>query len=71
MRTGPWDKLTALPRQEFGHLATINPSDRLWQMPFAVALATPLSHRMVNLMACAFVLTACYALGVIKMAPDG
>ncbi|MEP6589473.1 MAG: FUSC family protein [Polaromonas sp.] len=77
---------------------TIKPSDRLWQMPFAAALATglpllvgayfdhmdyglvsslgglvflylpntPLSHRMVMLMACAFALTACYTLGVMS-----
>ncbi|WP_255368577.1 FUSC family protein [Polaromonas sp. OV174] len=77
---------------------TIKPSDRLWQMPFAAALATglpllvgayfdhmnyglvsslgglaflylpttPMSHRMVTLMACAFAMTACYTLGLIS-----
>jgi len=84
-------------RREVLHLATINASDRSWQMPFCAALAmglpllvgayfdhldyglasslgglvflyssnTPLSHRMASLMACAFGMSACYALGVM------
>jgi len=92
-----WSKFQALMRREILHLATINPSDRRWQMPFCAALAiglpllvgayfdhldyglasslgglvflyapnTPLSHRMVSLMACAFGMSACYALGVM------
>lgn len=91
-------RLKNLLRTEWQHLTTINPSDRLWQMPFAAALATglplfvgawfdrldyglvsslgglvflytpntPLYHRMVSLMACAFAMTACYALGVMS-----
>lgn len=98
MHTSRWEKLKALLRVEFQHLITVNPSDRMWQMPFAAALATglpllvgayfdhleyglvsslgglvflylpatPLYHRMVTLMACAFALTACYTLGVIS-----
>lgn len=98
MHTSPWEKLKSLLRVEFQHLITVNPSDRMWQMPFAAALATglpllvgasfdhleyglvsslgglvflylpatPLYHRMVTLMACAFALTACYTLGVIS-----
>lgn len=85
-------------RQQMRLLLTITPSDRLWQMPIAAALAsglplfvgayfgelqyglvsslgglvflylpnTPMSHRMVMLMACAFAMIACYALGVIS-----
>ncbi len=85
-------------KDEVRHLVTINPSDRMWQMPFAAAMAsglpllvgayfdhlnyglvsslgglvflylppTPLSHRMVSLMASAFGMTACYALGVLS-----
>lgn len=92
-----WERFQALMRREMLHLATINASDRRWQMPFCAALATglpllvgayfahldyglvsslgglvflylpntPLSHRMVSLMACAFGLCACYALGVM------
>lgn len=87
-----------LLREELRQLATIKPSDRPWQMPFAAALAsglpllvgayfdrmdyglisslgglvflylpeTPLHHRMVSLMACAFAMTSCYALGVMS-----
>ncbi len=93
-----WQRLKTLIQTELRQLATINPSDRRWQMPFAAALAsglplivgahfervdyglisslgglvflylpnTPLSHRMVWLLACGFGLTACYALGVIS-----
>lgn len=93
-----WRKLQALLREEIRHLTTIQASDRLWQMPFAAALAsglpllvgayfnhldyglvsslgglvflympnTPLYHRTVLLMACAFGLGACYTLGVIS-----
>jgi uncharacterized membrane protein YccC len=93
-----WRKLQALMREELRHLTTINASDRLWQMPFAAALAsglplligayfnrldyglvsslgglvflylpaTPLHHRMVSVMACAFGMAACYALGLMS-----
>lgn len=93
-----WDKFQALMRREVQHLATINPSDRRWQMPFCAALAcglpllvgvyfermdyglvsslgglvflyspnTALSPRMVALMASAFGMSACYALGVMS-----
>jgi len=93
-----WTKLTTFLKEEVHHLATIHPSDRMWQMPVAAALAsglpllvgawfdhldyglvsslggmvflylppTPLSHRMVALMASAFGMIACYALGVIS-----
>jgi len=92
-----WSRFQALMRREVLHLATINASDRSWQMPFCAALAmglpllvgayfdhldyglasslgglvflyssnTPLSHRMASLMACAFGMSACYALGVM------
>ncbi|MEO6354114.1 MAG: FUSC family protein [Burkholderiaceae bacterium] len=98
MRLSKWSKLQALMRAELRYLTTINASDRLWQMPFAAALAlglpllvgayfdnmeyglvsslgglvflylpnTPMSHRMVSLMACAFGMVACYALGVMS-----
>jgi hypothetical protein len=87
-----------LVRGEMRALATVNRSDRLWQMPAAAALATglpllvgawfdhldyglvsslaglvflympatPLSHRMVFLMACGFAMTACYTLGLLS-----
>jgi uncharacterized membrane protein YccC len=93
-----WDKVRTLIRTELRHLTTIHASDRVWQMPFAAALAsglpllvgayfnrmdyglvsslgglvflylpgTPLYHRMVLLMACAFGMAACYALGVMS-----
>ena len=93
-----WLALKKTLHTEWQHLTTINRSDRLWQMPFAAALATglpllvgagfdrldyglisslgglvflytpntPLYHRMVSLMACAFAMTACYALGVMS-----
>lgn len=93
-----WAALKRLVRTELQHLLTIKASDRLWQMPFAAALATglpllvsayfdhldyglvsslgglvflylpdtPLYHRMVTLMACAFAMTACYTLGVMS-----
>jgi len=93
-----WEKAQALMRSEARHLATINRSDRRWQMPFCAALAsglpllvgvyfdrldyglvsslgglvflyspnTALSQRMVALMACAFGMSACYALGVMS-----
>lgn len=95
---GRWAELKRLVRTELQHLLTIKASDRLWQMPFAAALATglpllvgayfdhmdyglvsslgglvflylpdtPLYHRMVTLMACAFAMTACYTLGVMS-----
>jgi uncharacterized membrane protein YccC len=90
--------LQVLMWEELRHLTKIHASDRLWQMPFAAALAsglpllvgayfnrldyglvsslgglvflympsTPLYHRMVSVMACAFGLTACYALGLMS-----
>ena len=93
-----WGKFQSMVRVELRHLATINASDRRWQMPFCAALAmglplligayferldyglvsslgglvflyspnTVLSHRMVSLMAAAFGLSACYALGVMS-----
>jgi uncharacterized membrane protein YccC len=93
-----WGKFQSMARVELRHLATINASDRRWQMPFCAALAmglplligayferldyglvsslgglvflyspnTVLSHRMVSLMAAAFGLSACYALGVMS-----
>lgn len=93
-----WDKFKTLLREELRLLLTVNRSDRMWQMPFAAALAmglplligayfdhldyglvsslgglvflylpdTPLYHRMVSLMACAFAMTACYTLGVMS-----
>ena len=93
-----WRRLQALLRREMLHLATVDRSDRRWQMPFCAALAsglpllvgvyfdrldyglvsslgglvflyspnTALSHRMVALMACAFGMSACYALGVMS-----
>jgi len=39
---GRWAKLKMLVRAELSHLLTVNPSDRMWQMPFAAALATGL-----------------------------
>lgn len=91
-------KLRAMSREELRLLMTIQASDRVWQMPFAAALAaglplllgayfnhldyglvsslgglvflylpsTPLSHRMVSLMACSFGISACYTLGVMS-----
>lgn len=85
-------------RAELRALATVQSSDRLWQMPLFAALAmglpllagawlgrmgdalvaslgalvflylpnTPLSHRMVALMACAFAMTACFAFGLLS-----
>lgn len=93
-----WRKLQALLREELHHLTTIQASDRVWQMPFAAALAsglpllvgayfdhldyglvsslgglvflympnTPLYHRMISVMACAFGMAACYALGLMS-----
>jgi uncharacterized membrane protein YccC len=95
---GGWSGFWAIVKDEFRHLAAVNPSDRLWQMPVAAALAsglpllvgaafdhlefglvsslgglvflylppTPLSHRMVFLMAASFGLSACYALGLLS-----
>lgn len=91
-------KFQALMREELRHLTTVHTSDRVWQMPFAAALATglpllvgayfdrldyglvsslgglvflylpgtPLYHRMVSVMACAFGMAGCYALGVMS-----
>lgn len=88
--------LRRLLKEELDQLATVNPSHRPWQMPFAAALAlglpmfagvyighmnigmvaslgglvflylpgTALHHRMVWLMACAFGMVACFALGL-------
>jgi len=96
--TSRWPDLKRLLREELQLLLTFKPSDRLWQMPFAAALATglplligayfdhldyglvsslgglvflylpntPLSHRMVTLMAGAFAMTACYTLGAMS-----
>lgn len=93
-----WRKLQLLMLEELRHLTTIQASDRLWQMPFAAALAsglpllvgayfnhldyglvsslgglvflympnTPLYHRMVSVMASAFGMVACYALGLMS-----
>lgn len=93
-----WRNLQVLMSEELRHLTTIHASDRLWQMPFAAALAsglpllvgayfnrlnyglvsslgglvflympnTPLYHRMVSVMACAFGMAACYALGLMS-----
>ena len=41
-RSRRWIELKRLMRAELHHLTTIHPSDRLWQMPFAAALATGL-----------------------------
>ncbi|MEW6372683.1 MAG: FUSC family protein [Pseudomonadota bacterium] len=91
-------RLRTLLEDELRGLTTIQASDRVWQMPFAAALAsglpllagawsgrmdyglvsslgglvfiylpnTPMSHRMVVMMAAAFGLTACYTLGVMS-----
>lgn len=93
-----WNRLQALMRATWRDLTTVQASDRLWQMPFAAALATglplligayfnrmdyglvsslgglvfvylpatPLHHRMVTAMACAFGMTACFALGLMS-----
>lgn len=93
-----WRNLQVLLSDELRHLTTIHASDRLWQMPFAAALAsglpllvgaffnrldyglvsslgglvflylpnTPLYHRMISVMACAFGMVACYALGLMS-----
>lgn len=93
-----WNKLQTLMREELRQLATVQASDRVWQMPFAAALATglpllvgayfnrmdyglvsslgglvflylpgtPLYHRMVSVMACAFGMAACYAFGLLS-----
>jgi len=96
--TQAWHKLKALLQAELAHLTAIQPSDRVWQMPLAAALATglpllvgayfdrlgyglvaslgglvflylpatPLYHRMISVMACAFGMAACYALGIMS-----
>lgn len=93
-----WSRLQALIYAELRHLATIQSSDRVWQMPVGAALAsglpllvgayfgrmdyglvsslgglvflylpgTPLYHRMVSVMACAFGMIACYTTGVMS-----
>ncbi len=93
-----WNGLQVLMRATWRDLTTVQASDRLWQMPFAAALATglplligayfnrmdyglvsslgglvfvylpatPLHHRMVTAMACAFGMTACFALGLMS-----
>lgn len=87
-----------LARREWREFITINPSDRPWQLPLAVAVAagmpmllgawlgnmsyaalasigamtivyiprTRLDHRMVTMMAAAFGMIACYALGQLS-----
>jgi uncharacterized membrane protein YccC len=100
-RTPAWKAWIAA---ELRGLATVQRSDRLWQMPLAGSLAiglpllagawqgdlhnamvasigglvflyvpnTPMSHRMVALMSCAFAMTTCFALGLlIALAPAG
>lgn len=42
MPTSLWATLKCLLRTEWHYLVTISPSDRMWQMPFAAALATGL-----------------------------
>jgi hypothetical protein len=93
-----WSKFRPLLAGKLRQLTTIRHSDRVWQMPFAAALAsglplligayfdrldyglvaslgglvflylpsTPLSHRMVSVMACAFGMAACYTLGLMS-----
>jgi hypothetical protein len=88
----------ALARRELRELVRIKPSDRPWELPFAVAMAaglpllvgawfgnisyaalasiggmtivyvprTTLDHRMVTVMAAAFGMIACFALGQIS-----
>lgn len=90
-------RLKELLIAEARHLATINASDRTWQMPLAAALAsglplligayfdhlayglvgslgglvflylpdTPMHHRMVQVMACAFGLATSYCFGLL------
>ena len=41
-QTSRWAELKRLVREELQLLLTLKPSDRLWQMPFAAALATGL-----------------------------
>jgi len=41
-RISLWNRLALLLRIELQHLSAVNPSDRVWQMPFAAALATGL-----------------------------
>lgn len=94
-RFGP---ISAIIRRELRELVTVKPSDRPWELPFAVAMAvglpmiigvwfgamreaalasigamtiiyiprTRLDHRMVTLMAAAFGMTTCYALGQLS-----
>lgn len=89
------DSIGAIARREWREFITINPSDRPWELPFAVAVAaglpmllgasfgemsyaalasigamtivylprTGLDHRMATIMAAAFAMIACYALG--------
>ncbi len=93
-----WHELKSLLRTELQHLTAIHPSDRLWQMCVAAALATglpllagayfnrlddglvsslgglvflylpgtPLWHRIITLMACAFAMSACYTMGLLS-----
>ena len=37
-----WSKLQLLMREELRHLTTTHANDRLWQIPFAAALASGL-----------------------------
>jgi uncharacterized membrane protein YccC len=87
-----------LARRELHELITINPSDRPWELPFAVAIAaglpmllgawfgkisdaglasvgamtivyvprTRLDHRMATVMAAAFAMISCFALGQLS-----
>lgn len=98
-----WIALKRLLREELNHLTTIHPSDRLWHMPLAAALAsglplligahfdrlgqallasigglvflylppTPMHHRMVLLMACAFGMSASYTVGALSQFVPG
>jgi uncharacterized membrane protein YccC len=98
MHSETWKRASALIADQWRLLMTVQASDRVWQMPFAAALAsglplligasvnhieyglvsstgalvflylpgTPLSHRMVSLMSCAFGMVACYTLGTMS-----
>jgi len=94
-KSEPRMTVAGMIRRELRELVTIKPSDRPWELPFAVAMAaglpmvlgawfgainhaalasigamaivylprTRLDHRMATLMAAAFAMIACYALG--------
>ncbi|SNS99823.1 Fusaric acid resistance protein-like [Noviherbaspirillum humi] len=95
---GLLQRLQAMLREELRQLTLVQSSDRVWQMPFAAALAsgfpllvgayfgrldyglisslggmvflylpgTPLYHRMILVMACAFGMAASFTLGVMS-----